>query len=66
MSSLEGVAIHEYGIDPRVLNSWERFSRFFIECCIYGERRVISAIPRHSHGAAAGLEQLPLPLIQSR
>lgn len=45
MPGLDSVAIHEFGIEPAVLNSWERFSRFFIECCGFGEGRVISEIP---------------------
>lgn len=56
MTSLEGVAIHEYGIDPGIVDSWERFSRFFIECCGYGEGRVISAIPNRRRWSEAVIE----------
>jgi hypothetical protein len=45
MADSEQVAVHAYGIQPEVLNSWERFSRFFIENCGYGKGRVIAAIP---------------------
>lgn len=56
MTSEEGIAIHEYGVDPGVINSWERFSRFFVECCGFGEGRVISAIPSRRRWGDAVLE----------